>query len=119
MHYSLKKRLIWGTSIFSVILGCILIFSAYKVALQEVDEILDTQMKYLAERTAEHPLKTVSSKFDFHKTYHEEDLFIDIWAYKDQAHLSHHLHLLVPPVEQAGFYSHKTAQGIVRTYVLP
>ncbi|EPQ1114283.1 hypothetical protein NR322_003567, partial [Acinetobacter baumannii] len=26
MHYSLKKRLIWGTSIFSVILGCILIF---------------------------------------------------------------------------------------------
>ncbi len=41
-------------------------------------------MKYLAERTAEHPLKTVSSKFDFHKTYHEEDLFIDIWAYKDQ-----------------------------------
>lgn len=85
MHYSLKKRLIWGTSIFSVILGCILIFSAYKVALQEVDEILDTQMKYLAERTAEHPLKTVSSKFDFHKTYHEEDLFIDIWAYKDQA----------------------------------
>ncbi|EOG1926499.1 hypothetical protein, partial [Acinetobacter baumannii] len=25
MHYSLKKRLIWGTSIFSVILGCILI----------------------------------------------------------------------------------------------
>ncbi|EPB4634005.1 hypothetical protein, partial [Acinetobacter radioresistens] len=24
MHYSLKKRLIWGTSIFSVILGCIL-----------------------------------------------------------------------------------------------
>ncbi|MFX5487694.1 hypothetical protein ABTD86_15580, partial [Acinetobacter baumannii] len=27
MHYSLKKRLIWGTSIFSVILGCILIFS--------------------------------------------------------------------------------------------
>lgn len=33
--------------------------------------------------------------------------------------MSHHLHLLVPPVEQAGFYSHKTAQGIVRTYVLP
>ncbi|MDP7776019.1 ATP-binding protein [Acinetobacter nosocomialis] len=119
MHYSLKKRLIWGTSIFSVILGCILIFSAYKVALQEVDEILDTQMQYLAERTAEYPLKTVSSKFDLHRTYHEEDLFLDIWAYKDQANLSHHLHLLVPPVQQAGFYSHKTAEGVVRTYVLP
>ncbi|MFX8676879.1 two-component sensor histidine kinase, partial [Acinetobacter baumannii] len=60
-----------------------------------------------------------SSEFDFHKTYHEEDLFVDIWAYKDQAHLSHHLHLLVPPVTQAGFYSHKTSNGLIRTYVLP
>ncbi|MFH4135079.1 two-component sensor histidine kinase, partial [Acinetobacter baumannii] len=33
--------------------------------------------------------------------------------------LSHHLHFLVPPVQQAGFYSHKTAVGAVRTYVLP
>ncbi|MFX6085732.1 two-component sensor histidine kinase, partial [Acinetobacter baumannii] len=56
---------------------------------------------------------------DLHRTYHEEDLFLDIWAYKDQANLSHHLHLLVPPVQQAGFYSHKTAEGVVRTYVLP
>jgi two-component system OmpR family sensor kinase len=60
-------------------------------------------MRYLAERTAEYPLKTVSSEFDFHKTYHEEDLFVDIWAYKDQAHLSHHLHLLVPPVHKLVF----------------
>lgn len=49
-------------------------------------------MQYLAERTAEYPFKTVSSKFDLHRTYHEEDLFLDIWAYKDQANLSHHLH---------------------------
>lgn len=26
---------------------------------------------------------------------------------------------MVPPVQQAGFYSHKTAEGVVRTYVLP
>ena len=26
---------------------------------------------------------------------------------------------MVPPVAQAGFYSHKTSNGLIRTYVLP
>ncbi|ECE6725836.1 two-component sensor histidine kinase, partial [Salmonella enterica subsp. enterica] len=47
MHYSLKRRLIWYTSIFSILLGCVLIFSAYKIALQESNQILDAQMQYL------------------------------------------------------------------------
>ncbi|MBP8064326.1 MAG: two-component sensor histidine kinase, partial [Acinetobacter sp.] len=44
-HYSLKKRLIIYVSIFSVVLGCLLIFSAYRIALEEIDEILDAQMQ--------------------------------------------------------------------------
>ncbi|MEF9958222.1 MAG: two-component sensor histidine kinase, partial [Acinetobacter sp.] len=40
--YSLKRRLVWGTSLFSLLLGCLLIFTAYRIALHEVDEILDT-----------------------------------------------------------------------------
>ncbi len=47
LHYSLKRRLIWYTSIFSILLGCVLIFSAYKIALQESNQILDAQMQYL------------------------------------------------------------------------
>ncbi|WP_343579235.1 ATP-binding protein [Acinetobacter sp.] len=118
-HYSLKKRLIWGTSIFSVVLGCFLILAAYKISLHEVDEILDTQMQYMAERSTSQPLTTVSSRVELHRTYHEEDLLIDIWAYKDQSHLWHQTHLLVPPVKQAGFYTQNTPQGKWRVYVIP
>lgn len=118
-HYSLKKRLIWGTSIFSVVLGCFLILAAYKISLHEVDEILDTQMQYMAERSTSQPLTTVASRVELHRTYHEEDLLIDIWAYKDQSHLWHQTHLLVPPVKQAGFYTQNTPQGKWRVYVIP
>nr|WP_314370443.1 ATP-binding protein [uncultured Acinetobacter sp.] len=118
-QYSLKKRLIWGTSVFSLLLGCLLIFTAYKTALHEVDEILDTQMQYMAERSTAQPLTTVASKVELHRTYHEEDLLVDIWAYKDQSHLWHQTHLLIPPVKQAGFYSQETSQGKWRVYVIP
>lgn len=118
-HYSLKKRLIWGTSIFSLLLGCVLILAAYKISLHEVDEILDTQMQYMAERSTSQPLTSVASRVELHRTYHEEDLLIDIWAYKDQSHLWHQTHLLVPPVKQAGFYTQETTQGKWRVYVIP
>ncbi|APR69589.1 MULTISPECIES: sensor histidine kinase [Acinetobacter] len=118
-QYSLKKRLIWGTSVFSLLLGCLLIFTAYKTALHEVDEILDTQMQYMAERSTAQPLTTVVSKVELHRTYHEEDLLVDIWAYKDQSHLWHQTHLLIPPVKQAGFYTQETPQGKWRVYVIP
>ncbi|ENW89898.1 ATP-binding protein [Acinetobacter dispersus] len=118
-HYSLKKRLIWGTSIFSIVLGCFLILAAYKISLHEVDEILDTQMQYMAERSTSQPLTPLASRVELHRTYHEEDLLIDIWAYKDQSHLWHQTHLLVPPVKQAGFYTQNTPQGKWRVYVIP
>lgn len=118
-HYSLKKRLIWGTSIFSLILGCLLVFSAYKIALLEVNEILDTQMRYMAEWIAKEPLLTTKSYIDIHETYEEDDLFVDVWAYEDHSHLHHDTGLLVPPVDKAGFYVQRTRQGLMHTYVLP
>ncbi|MFW1952151.1 ATP-binding protein [Acinetobacter beijerinckii] len=118
-QHSLKSRLIWGTSIFSLLLGCLLIFTAYKIALHEVDEILDTQMQYMAERSTSQPLSPLASRVELHRTYHEEDLLVDIWAYKDQSHLWHQTHLLIPPIKKAGFYSQETAQGKWRLYVIP
>ena len=44
---------------------------------------------------------------------------MDIWAYKDQSHLWHQTHLLIPPVKQAGFYSQDTPQGKWRVYMIP
>ncbi len=43
--YSLKKRLIIYVSVFSMLLGCLLVFSAYRIALEEINEILDAQMQ--------------------------------------------------------------------------
>ncbi|OTG85955.1 two-component sensor histidine kinase [Acinetobacter sp. ANC 4558] len=117
--YSLKKRLIIYVSIVSVLLGCILIFAAYRIALEEINEILDAQMQNLAERVAHHDPKPIQSQVDIRKRYHEEDLFVDVWSYHEKEHLSHQLGLLVQPVAKAGFYKHKTKHGVWHTYVLP
>ena len=118
-QYSLKKRLIIYVSVFSIALGCLLIFSAYRIALQEINEVLDAQMQNLAERVAQHDPEPVQSKFDQARHYHEEDLFVDVWSYANEEHKSHAMNLLVHPVKKAGFYTHKTAQGIWHTYILP
>lgn len=119
LHYSLKRRLIWYTSIFSILLGCILIFSAYKIALQESNQILDAQMQYLAKRAATQPYSSVTSHYEPEHVYREEDLLVDIWAYKDQSHLTHQDQLLVAPVKHAGFYTQQTQHGVWRTYIIP
>lgn len=117
-QYSLKKRLIRYTSIFSILLGCVLVFSAYKISLEEIDEILDAQMVYLAERVALNP-KPTQSEFDIHKRYHEEDLFIDIWSYADPNANVHPHHFLVALKQKAGFYRQESPAGTWITYVLP
>ena len=116
---SLKKKLILYTSFFSLILGCLLMVSAYKISLEETNEILDAQMQNLAKRVAEHEPNPVKSTFDASKHYHEEDLFIDVWSYAEQSHQYHEFNLLIQPMQQAGFYTHKTDNGTWRTYVLP
>lgn len=118
-HYSLKKQLIGYTSLFSILLGCIFVFTAYKISLGEINEVLDSQMKYLAERISTHNVEPVASKYDSSRHYHEEDMFVDVWAYKDQNYMHHEHHLLVPPVKKEGFYRQQTNHGIWYAYVLP
>lgn len=116
---SLKRKLILYTSFFSLMLGCVLMLSAYKISLQETNEILDAQMQSLAERVANHQPAPVKSEFDPEQHYHEEDLFVDVWSYAEQAHQHHEFNLLIQPIEHAGFYTHQTEHGTWRTYVLP
>lgn len=118
-HYSLKRKLIFYTSIFSILMGCLLVVSAYRIALEETNEILDAQMKNLAERVAKFNPEPVQSQFDDLKHYHEEDLFVDVWSYEKNEHLHHDFNLLVDPVKAAGFYTHHTGNGTWQTYVLP
>lgn len=51
---SLKRQLITYTSLFSIVMGCLLVIAAYRIALEETNEILDAQMRNLAERVASH-----------------------------------------------------------------
>jgi len=119
MRNSLKRKLILYTSFFSLMLGCVLMLSAYKISLQETNEILDAQMQNLAERVASHDPGPVTSDFDPAKNYHEEDLFVDVWSYAEPIRQHHEFNLLVQPLQQAGFYTHQTEQGTWCVYVLP
>ncbi|WP_353171657.1 ATP-binding protein [Acinetobacter rudis] len=117
-HNSLKKRLILFLAIFNLLLGGVLLTAAYRIALHEINEILDAQMSYVGERIATN-VRPLQSVFDPHKDYHEEDLFIDIWAYKDQSDIKHNQHLLVGRKDQKGFYSHHNENGDWIVYVYP
>ncbi|QXR20890.1 GHKL domain-containing protein (plasmid) [Acinetobacter variabilis] len=116
-RYSLKKRLIIYISLFSVVLGCVLIFAAYRIALEEINEVLDKQMQSLAERIAENHPEPLQSEIDLEKQYSEEDLFVDIWSYTDTT--LHPQDVLVASVKKAGFYTHQTPYGTWLTYIIP
>lgn len=116
---SLKRQLITYTSLFSIVMGCLLVIAAYRIALEETNEILDAQMRNLAERVAAHDPAPIKSEFEADRHYHEEDLFVDVWSYGLPEQWQHEFDLLIQPVKKAGFYTHHTAQGLWNTYVLP
>ncbi|HRO78228.1 MAG TPA: ATP-binding protein [Acinetobacter towneri] len=116
-RYSSQKRLIIYISLFSVVLGCVLIFAAYRIALEEINEVLDKQMQSLAERIAENRPEPLQSKIDLEKQYSEEDLFVDIWSYTHTT--LHPQDVLVASVKKAGFYTHQTPYGTWLTYIIP
>ncbi|WP_432208960.1 ATP-binding protein [Acinetobacter variabilis] len=116
-RYSLQKRLIIYISLFSVVLGCVLIFAAYRIALEEINEVLDKQMQSLAERIAENHPEPLQSEIDLEKQYSEEDLFVDIWSYTDTT--LHPQDVLVESIKKAGFYTHQTPYGTWLTYIIP
>lgn len=115
--YSLQKRLIVYVSIFSVLLGCLLIFAAYRIALEEINEILNAQMQNLAEHVAKNNPQPEQSKIDLTQHYGEEDLFIDVWRYDHPQ--EHPEKILVDAKQQADFYEHISQGEIWYTYVLP
>lgn len=117
-HNSLKKRLIIFLAIFNLLLVCVLLLAAYRLALKEINEILDAQMAYVAERISAN-VRPLQSSFDPNKEYHEEELFVDIWAYAEQSDFKHAQHFLVERKSKAGFYPHHTNNGDWIVYVYP
>ncbi|USI86833.1 hypothetical protein LZ086_18235 [Acinetobacter johnsonii] len=100
---SLKRQLITYTSLFSIVMGCLLVIAAYRIALEETNEILDAQMRNLAERVAAHDPAPIKSEFEADRHYHEEDLFVDVWSYGLPEQRQHEFDLLIQPVKKQDF----------------
>lgn len=115
---SLGSKLVVLTSLLSLVMVCILMFSTYHIALKELTRILDTQMQFLATRATTFNLKSTHSSFNLDHEYERQELFMDIWSYDDINQLKTN-DLLVPRVNKAGFYQHETDNGTWYTYVLP
>ena len=116
---SLQKQLLVYTSIFSLVMGCLLVFAAYRIALEEINEILDAQMQNLAERVEKFQPEPLTSHFSHTQQYHEEELFVDVWLYDQQQNPHRHPEQLLQRVKQSGFYPHKNQYGLWHTYIIP
>lgn len=103
-HSSLNTRLVVLTSLLSVVMACVLMFSTYHIALKELTRILDAQMQFLASRATRLDLKNTHSQLNLDPDKQQEELFVDIWSYDDIDELEKN-QLLVPQVKKSGFLS--------------
>lgn len=119
--YSLKKRLLLISIIFSILLCGLLAVSAYKIALEETQEILDRQMQEMAYFLAETRIEHLDSGFKPQQHYDETDVFIDIWTYEPpKTPLKEDLdHIRLPAVKSAHFQQYETQIGRLKVFVLP
>lgn len=121
-HPSLRQRLLWSLSVFSIVLFILLGLSAYKIALEETQEILDNQIKEMAYFLAETQIDHLDSAFKPNHQYTETDVFIDIWTYQPNP-LPHQPedtdHIRLPKTDRAHFQQIQSSIGELKVFVLP
>ena len=119
--YSLKRRLLLTSIIFSILLCLLLAVSAYKIALEESQEVLDKQMQEMAYFLAETGIQHMDSGFKPRHRYDETDMFIDIWTYKQPViqHNEDKEHLRLPQASSAHFQMYQSGIGRIKAFVLP
>lgn len=115
----LSSRMSWSISIFSIILLIIIGIAAYRIALEESQEVIDRQMQEMAEFLDKNNLSNRLSSFDPHKQYDETDVFIDIIPKNELEYISQHHNYILPYSNSAHFSKHKTSRGELKIYVLP
>ena len=74
----LSSRMTWSISVLSIILLVLIAVSAYRIALEESQEVIDKQMEEMAEFLASVNIPPRLSSYDPHRRYGERDVFIDI-----------------------------------------
>lgn len=129
---SLRQRLLISLTVFSTLLLVLLGYSAYHIALEETQEILDKQMKQMAYFLAETPIEQLNSSFRPTHRYDETDVFIDIWPYPpvvtDPVRSLPNLpaanavdpdHIRLPRQTSAQFRQMHSSRGELKVFVLP
>ncbi|OBY76139.1 sensor histidine kinase [Acinetobacter gyllenbergii] len=118
-NQALSTRMMWSISIISLILLILIAISAYKIALEESEEIIDQQMIEMSKFLISREQNNLRSVFDPHKRYGERDVFIDITDNKSLPQISQQYNYIVPAVQQAQFIIKKTSRGPLKIYVTP
>ena len=116
---SLSARMSLSISLFSIGLFVLIGFSAYRIALEESQEVIDQQMQQMAHFLDENHLPSRLSTFDHQKKYNETDFFIDIVPKRDLEKFQGRYHYLQPYALSAHFMRKKTDRGELKIYVLP
>lgn len=139
-HRSLRQKLLISLTAFSVLLLVLLGYSAYRIALEETQEILDQQIKEMAYFLAETSIEHLDSAFRPNHRYDETDVFIDIWTYPVAANTSQSStqvaspqansiqtatskedpdHIRLPRLAQPRFQLIHSSRGELKVFVLP
>ncbi|WP_237412620.1 sensor histidine kinase [Acinetobacter nectaris] len=113
---SLSTQMSWSISIFSVVLLVVIGFSAYRIALEESQEVINGQMKHMADFLQVHNQTVKISKFDPKRHYGEADFFIDIVDSKALNTSGLTNGYLMPYSHSSSFTKTKTERGTLIIY---
>jgi two-component system, OmpR family, sensor kinase len=121
---SLRQKLLISLTAFSVVLFLLLGYSAYRIALEETQEILNQQMKEMAYFLAETSIDHLDSAFRPNHRYDETDVFIDIWTYLPSSQHGKPLtedpdNIRLPRQSTAHFQLVHSSRGELKVFVLP
>lgn len=115
--YSIRRRALLISILVSLLVFIAMFMAAYRISYHETEEILDQRLQSMAEWIAENAPNPQQSHFDTSKTYHEEDIFIDITP---NAILNSPQNVILFKQQQhAGLYRQPQDQHQFIAYVIP
>lgn len=115
----LSQRMTWSISLFSIFLLFFIGIAAYRIALEESQEVIDRQMQEMAEFLDKNDLSLRLSTYDPKAEYDETDVFIDIIKDTELPKLSQQYDYILPYSSTPYFTRKKTIRGELKIYVYP
>ncbi|WP_228285933.1 sensor histidine kinase [Acinetobacter rathckeae] len=117
--YSLSKRMSVTICIFSLVLLFLIGISAYRIALEESQEVIHRQMQEMANFLEVHNQSFRTSVFNPKYRYNETDVFIDVVEKSELKHTGLSHGYLLPIAQKAYFTNQMTSRGDLKMYVRP